>query len=273
MPFDPGTRVGPYEIASAIGAGGMGEVYRARDTRLKRDVALKILPSSVASDPDRVARFHREAELLAALNHPNIAHIHGIEEAATSLVLVMELVDGEDLAARIVRGPIPLDEALPIARQIADALESAHERGIIHRDLKPANVKVRPDGAVKVLDFGLGEGLYPGGPGGWLEPGHFSNGHLTRDDPSRTIRTAVYMSPEQARGKPVDRRADIWAFGCAHASAIVQRPSPSHTPRQRGPFESSPPRLEPRAAWRLRAASSMSPMSRSRRRDPAGGIV
>src|SRR5262245_27975772 len=171
MPLSPGTRIGEYEIASLLGAGGMGEVYRARDTRLKRDVALKILPPSVAQDRDRVARFEREAEVLAALNHPNIAHIHGVVDADDSLALVMELVEGEDLAARIARGPIPIDEALPIARQVAEALEAAHERGIIHRDLKPANIKVRPDGAVKVLDFGLAKADAPARAGAHSKDG------------------------------------------------------------------------------------------------------
>ena len=145
----PGTRLGPYEILADLGAGGMGEVFRARDTKLNRDVAIKILLPAVASDPDRLARFSREAQVLASLNHPNIAHIHGLEEAGGVTALVLELVEGEDLAQRIARGPIPLDEALPIARQIADALEAAHEQGIIHRDLKPANIKVRPDGTAK----------------------------------------------------------------------------------------------------------------------------
>jgi len=148
---NPGTRLGPYQIISSIGAGGMGEVYRARDTKLNRDVAVKTLPELFAADPDRVARFDREAQALASLNHPNIAHIYGIEDRA----LVMELVEGEDLAERISRGPIPVDEAIAIGRQIAEGLEAAHERGIIHRDLKPANVKVSPDGTVKILDFGL----------------------------------------------------------------------------------------------------------------------
>jgi serine/threonine protein kinase len=150
-----GTRFGSYEIVSALGAGGMGEVYRARDLRLKREVAIKVLPESFASDPDRLARSQREAEVLASLNHPNIAHIHGLEESGGVRALVMELVEGEDLSQRIARGPIPVDDALPIAKQIAEALEAAHEQGIIHRDLKPANIKVRSDGTVKVLDFGL----------------------------------------------------------------------------------------------------------------------
>src|SRR5262252_9107858 len=159
MRFSPGTHLGPYEIIAPLGAGGMGEVYRARDTKLDRDVALKILPDSFAHDPDRLTRFEREAKTLAALNHAHIAPIYGLEQSAFGSALVMELVEGEDLAARIARGPIPIDEALPIARQIAEALEAAHESGIIHRDLKPANIKVRADGIVKVLDFGLAKAL------------------------------------------------------------------------------------------------------------------
>jgi serine/threonine protein kinase len=155
MPLASGARLGSYEILSPLGAGGMGEVYRAKDTKLGREVALKVLPESVVRDPDRLARFEREAHLLASLNHPHIAHIHGFDDSTGEPALVMELVEGDTLADRIGRGPMPLDEALPVARQIADALEAAHEHGIIHRDLKPANVKVRDDGTVKVLDFGL----------------------------------------------------------------------------------------------------------------------
>src|SRR5262245_22040060 len=160
MPLSAGTRLGPYEIETPLGAGGMGEVYRARDTKLGRDVAIKVLLESVAGDRDRLARFQREAQVLATLNHPNIAAIYGLEESTegathAATALVMELVEGSTLADRIAQGPIPLDEALPIARQIAEALEAAHELGIIHRDLKPANIKLRPDGTVKVLDFGL----------------------------------------------------------------------------------------------------------------------
>src|SRR5262245_49932052 len=159
MALESGARVGPFLIEAPIGKGGMGEVYRARDTRLDRDVAIKVLPADVAGDPDRLARFEREAKTLAALNHPNIAHVYGVESNA----LVMELVDGEDLAAIVGRGAVPLADALPIARQIADALEAAHERSIIHRDLKPGNVRVTPDGTVKVLDFGLAKALAPEG--------------------------------------------------------------------------------------------------------------
>src|SRR6187455_2253977 len=192
----------------------MGQVFRATDTKLKRQVAIKILPPSVAADQDRLARFQREAEVLASLNHPHIAAIYGLEENDGVSALVMELVDGEDLSQRIARGPIPLDEALPIAKQIAEALEAAHEQGIIHRDLKPANIKVRDDGTVKVLDFGLAKALEPAG-------GASSTTSLspTITAPAVTqagiiLGTAAYMSPEQAKGKPADRRSDLWAFGC-----------------------------------------------------------
>src|SRR5262245_56131204 len=161
MAICPGTRLGVYEITAQIGEGGMGQVFRAHDTRLNRDVALKILPDAVASDPDRLARFTREAQTLASLNHPHIAQIHGLEESGGVRALVMELVEGEDLSQRIARGAIPLADALSVARQIAEALEAAHEQGIVHRDLKPANVKVRPDGTVKVLDFGLAKAMEP----------------------------------------------------------------------------------------------------------------
>src|SRR3954451_25027336 len=154
-----GSRFGPYEIVSRLGAGGMGEVYRGTDTNLKRQVAIKVLPQTVAAEPDRLARFQREAEVLAALNHPNIAHIHGLEKSDGAIALVMELVEGPTLADRIAQGPVPLEEALLIARQIAEALEAAHEQAIVHRDLKPANIKVRPDGTVKVLDFGLAKAV------------------------------------------------------------------------------------------------------------------
>src|SRR5258705_13569585 len=190
----------------------MGQVYRARDTKLNREVALKILPDSFANDPDRLARFTREAQTLASLNHPNIAIIHGLEQAGDVHALVMELVEGEDLSQRIARGAIPIDEALPIAKQIAEALEAAHEQGIIHRDLKPANIKVREDGTVKVLDFGLAKAMEPAAgssPGASMSPTLSLNATMA----GVILGTAAYMSPEQARGKTVDRRADIWAFG------------------------------------------------------------
>jgi eukaryotic-like serine/threonine-protein kinase len=220
-----GSRLGPYEIIAPIGAGGMGEVYRARDTKLNRDVAIKVLPEGFASDQDRVARFTREAQTLAALNHPNIAAIYGIEHDGVEgvgsgsspgrtrpLALVMELVEGEDLSQIIAQGPMSLSDALPIARQIADALEAAHEAGIVHRDLKPANVKVRPDGTVKVLDFGLAKAMDPAGASG-ADAMHSPTLTARATQMGMIIGTAAYMAPEQARGKVVDRRADIWAFG------------------------------------------------------------
>jgi eukaryotic-like serine/threonine-protein kinase len=213
LSLQPGTRLGVYEITGPIGAGGMGEVYRARDTRLDRDVAIKILPDLFAQDPARLARFDREAKTLASLNHPNIAHIHGVIDHPAALV--MELVEGEDLAERLLRGPVPLEDALPIARQIADALEAAHEQGIIHRDLKPANVKLRTDGTVKVLDFGLAKAMdavsAASAPAIMNSP-TFTSPAMT--ELGMILGTAAYMAPEQARGKTVDRRADIWAFGC-----------------------------------------------------------
>jgi len=207
------TRIGPYEILSALGAGGMGEVYRATDTNLKRQVAIKVLPPSVGTDPDRLARFQREAEVLAALNHPKIAHIHGLEKSDGTLALVMELVEGPTLADLAARGPIPLAEALPIALQIAEALEGAHEQGIVHRDLKPANIKVRPDGTVKVLDFGLAKALDPAGTSGGdaMSSPTLAGRHTTQM--GTILGTAAYMAPEQATGRRVDTRADIWAFG------------------------------------------------------------
>src|SRR5471032_2446839 len=211
MSLAAGARLGSYEIVAPLGAGGMGEVYRARDAKLNRDVAIKVLLPAVANDPDRLARFSREAQVLASLNHPNIAHIHGLEETDGVTALVLELVEGEDLAQRIARGPVPLDEALPIARQIADALEAAHEQGIIHRDLKPANIKVRPDGTVKVLDFGLAKVLSGDAP---VDPAHSPTMAPADTGVGMVLGTAAYMSPEQARGRVVDKRTDIWAFGC-----------------------------------------------------------
>jgi serine/threonine protein kinase len=212
MALVPGARVGPYEVISLLGAGGMGEVYRARDTKLNRDVALKVLPEAFALDPDRLARFKREAQVLAALNHSNIAAIHGFEDSGQVHALVLELVEGPTLADRIAQGPLPLDEALPIASQIAEALAAAHEHGIVHRDLKPANIKLRDDGTVKVLDFGLAKALE-----GESLPSDISMSPTLSVAATRAgviLGTAAYMAPEQARGKAVDRRRDIWAFGC-----------------------------------------------------------
>jgi eukaryotic-like serine/threonine-protein kinase len=211
----PGARLGSYEIIAAIGAGGMGEVYRARDTKLNRDVALKILPDAFAADHDRLTRFTREAQTLASLNHPNIAQIHGFEDSSAARALVMEFVDGPDLAQRLTLGPIPVDETIAIARQMADAIEAAHEQGIVHRDLKPANVKVRTDGTVKVLDFGLAKAFEGSAASAIVTPMSLSP---TYASPAVTgvgmiMGTAAYMSPEQAKGKAVDKRADIWSFG------------------------------------------------------------
>jgi len=215
LALGPGTRLGVYDITAQIGEGGMGQVYRATDTKLKRQVAIKILPPSLAADHDRLARFQREAEVLASLNHPNIAAIYGLEDGDGVKALVMELVEGEDLSRRTARGAIPLNEALPIAKQIAEALEAAHEQGIVHRDLKPANIKVRSDGTVKVLDFGLAKATE--GSGSALRvPGALSQPTITTPamtEAGMILGTAAYMSPEQAAGTPVDRRADIWAFG------------------------------------------------------------
>jgi Tol biopolymer transport system component len=227
----PGTRIGVYEIVSPLGAGGMGEVFRAKDTRLGRSVAVKVLPAEFAADPDRRARFEREAKTLATLNHPHIAQIFGLEDVPASdgqpasLALAMELVEGEDLATRIARGPLPLDEAIPLARQIAEALEAAHEAGIVHRDLKPANIRVTPEGTVKVLDFGLAKALDAPGSDGTAGATH-SPTLLT--SPAMTLHgvilgTAGYMAPEQARGRPIDRRADIWAFGCVLYELVTGR--------------------------------------------------
>ena len=212
MALIPGTRLGPYEVAALIGLGGMGEVYRAHDLTLNRDVALKVLPDAFALDPDRLTRFKREAQVLASLNHPNIAAIYGFEESNGIRALVMELVEGPTLADRIARGPIPVDEALPIVRQIAEALESAHGKGVVHRDLKPANIKVREDGTVKVLDFGLAKVLDP------LAGAALASKTPTVTSPAATragviLGTAAYMAPEQAVGKIADERSDVWAFG------------------------------------------------------------
>jgi Tol biopolymer transport system component len=224
MPISTGTRLGSYELLTQIGAGGMGEVYQAHDTKLGRDVAIKVLPEAFAHDADRLSRFQREAKMLASLNHPNIATIHGLEQSNGTSYLVMELVSGETLAERVKReGPVPVEEALKIAVQIAEALEAAHEKGIVHRDLKPANVKVTPEGKVKVLDFGLAKAFA---------------GDAANDDPSNSptlsmaatmhgviLGTAAYMSPEQARGKALDKRTDIWAFGCVLYELLCGRPA------------------------------------------------
>jgi serine/threonine-protein kinase len=235
MAIGPGARVGPYEVTALLGEGGMGKIWRAHHAALKRDDALKVLPDAFVADPDRLARFHREAQVLASLNHTNIAHVYGLEDADGTKALVMELVEGPTLADRIVEGAIPLHEALSIAKQVAEGLEAAHEQGIVHRDLKPANIKVRPDGTVKVLDFGLAK-AFEGPPEG---------GHNVRDGRSAGLQpdlslsptittpamtqvgvilgTAAYMSPEQAKGRPADKRSDIWSFGCVLYEMLTGR--------------------------------------------------
>ena len=220
MALSAGTRLGHYDVTTLLGEGGMGQVWQATDTTLNRQVALKILPDAFSADPDRLARFKREAHILASLNHPNIAAIYGIEEAEGTRALVLELVEGPTLADRISKGPIPLDEALPIAKQMAEALEAAHEAGVIHRDLKPANIKVREDGTVKVLDFGLAKALDPNPEG---DPSLSPTLTAAATQQGVILGTAAYMSPEQARGKPVDKRADIWAFGCVFFEILSGR--------------------------------------------------
>ena len=210
-----GARVGDYQVTSFIDAGAMGQVYRARDTRLGRDVALKILPPACVMDPDRRARFEWEARTLASLTHPHIATIYGVEDADGVSALALELVEGETLASRIARGTLPLDEALRLARQIAGALEAAHEHGVIHRDLKPANVKVTPDGVVKVLDFGLSK----------LADAGTTTAPATTTAAGMLVGTPAYMSPEQARGEVADQRSDVWAFGCVLYEMLTGKPA------------------------------------------------
>ena len=225
MPLQPKTRLGPYEISAPIGAGGMGEVYRARDTKLGREVAIKVLPEAVVACGDRLARFEREARVLASLNHPNVATLHSFEEAEGTRFLVMELVEGLDLADRLRSGAIPVEEAIPIFVQIAEGLEAAHEKGILHRDLKPANIKLGDDGRVKILDFGLAKAMAPSDPS---DPALAEAPTVTYQDSAATeqgqvLGTVAYMSPEQACGKPVDRRTDIWSFGVCLYEALAGR--------------------------------------------------
>ena len=220
MRLSPGTKLGHYDVVESIGVGGMGEVYRARDTKLGRDVAIKVLPEEFSRDKERLDRFEREARLLAQLNHANIATLHGLEEHDAQQFLVMELVEGETLAERIARGPIPIDEAIPLFTHIAEGLEAAHEKVIVHRDLKPANIKIGPDGKPKILDFGLAKdyGRKPSASNLAESP------TLTKGTATGVIQgTAPYMSPEQARGKEVDKRSDIWAFGCVLYEALCGR--------------------------------------------------
>ena len=219
MALNPGTKLGVYEILSSLGSGVMGDVYRARDTKLGREVAVKVLPESFARDLERVARFEREARLLASLNHPGIATLYGFEVSDNVHYLVMELVEGETLAERIARHPVPLDEAISLFKQIAEAIEAAHEKGIVHRDLKPANIKVTPEGVVKVLDFGLAKAFVEENASSEMSQSPTITRHATAA--GAILGTAAYMSPEQARGKAVDKRTDIWAFGCCLYEALT----------------------------------------------------
>src|SRR5262245_21274696 len=224
MAITIGQQLGSYEITALLGKGGMGEVYRARDSKLKRDVAIKSLPEEFSRDADRVRRFQREAEVLASLNHPNIAGIYDLQQVNGSRYLVLELVEGETLADRIQRGPLPVEEALEIAKHICEALEAAHEKGIVHRDLKPANIKITLDGQVKVLDFGLAKAqelISASGTDATETP--------TITSPAMTVMgailgTAAYMSPEQAKGRPTDKRSDVWAFGCVLYEMLTGKP-------------------------------------------------
>jgi len=222
MSIAPGSRFGSYEVAALVGVGGMGEVYRAHDPSLKRDVALKVLPDELVTDANRLARLQREAEVLASLSHGNVAHIYGLERSDGRTALVMELVDGVTLAERIGQGRLPPSEALAVATQIAAALEAAHEQGIVHRDLKPANIKLKPDGTVKVLDFGIAKALDLRATSGPRPPA-LTTPAMT--EAGLVLGTAAYMSPEQARGKPVDKRADIWAFGCVLYEMLTGKPA------------------------------------------------
>ena len=223
-------------MTAKIGEGGMGEVYQARDTKLDRDVATKVLPEAFTSDPDRLARFEREAKVLASLNHPNIGSIYGLEEADGVKALVLELVEGPTLADRIRQGPIPVDEALPIAKQIAEALEAAHEQGVIHRDLKPANVKVKADGTVKVLDFGLAKAFPPDAADPNLSASPTISLTAAATQMGMVIGTAAYMSPEQAKEKVVDKRADIWAYGAVLFEMLTGKRLFDDLPRVSGLF-------------------------------------
>jgi Tol biopolymer transport system component len=224
MPLAPGAKIGGYEILALIGAGGMGEVYRARDARLGRDVAIKVLSPAIAGDADGLMRFEREARVLASLNHPNIAAIYGIDDGAGFPALILELVDGQTLAERIARGSIPVDDAVSYARQVAEALDTAHEAGIVHRDLKPGNIKITEDGRVKVLDFGLAKAIaaaIAAAPA--IDPAHSPTVTVHGTKGGIILGTAAYMSPEQARGKPIDKRTDIWAFGCVLYEMVTGR--------------------------------------------------
>ena len=273
MSLTLGSRLGHYNVTALIGEGGMGQVYQATDTKLNRQVALKILPEAFAEDPDRLARFQREAQVLASLNHPNIAAIHGLEESDGTRALVLELVEGPTLADRIAQGPIPLDEALPIAKQIAEALEAAHEAGVIHRDLKPSNIKVRDDGTVKVLDFGLVKAFQPDASDPNLSQSPTISLTAAATQMGMVIGTAAYMAPEQAKGKVVDKRADVWAFGAVLYEMLTgQRPftgkdvsdTLAAVLRIDADFDALPDTTPPRVRQVLRACLQKEPKDRVR---------
>ena len=263
MPLTPGTRIGSYEVVAPVGAGGMGQVYRARDTRLGRDVAIKCLPETSVSDPDLIVRFQREAEILATLNHPHIASIYGLEESGGSRFLILELVEGGTLAGRLAEGPLPLAEALGVARELADALHAAHEKGIVHRDLKPANIAIGDGGHVKVLDFGLAKALGQDPDSPTMAANQTEAGMI--------LGTAAYMSPEQARGRPLDKRTDVWAFGCVLFELLTARhPFPGNTISdriaailERDPdWRILPAATPPRIRWLLRRCLEKDPRRR-----------
>ncbi len=282
MPLAPRQSLGPYLITAPLGAGGMGEVWRAKDSRLDRQVAIKVLPDDVAHDPERVLRFEREAKLLASLNHPNIAAIYGFEpyqlDSRSTYLLVLEFVDGPTLADRLKTGPLPVDDALEIGKQIAEALEAAHEKGIIHRDLKPANVKLTPDGKAKVLDFGLAKALSEENSGSNIVDSPTITANYTR--PGVVLGTAPYMSPEQARGKPLDKRTDIWSFGCVlyeclSGGRLFEGESSSDIIArilERDPdFGALPPRTPPRVRELLR--QTLEKNSKRRLRDIGDAVI
>ena len=221
MPLQNGQNLSHYEVIGPLGRGGMGEVYRARDSKLGREVAIKVLPAELAQDEDRLRRFEREARTLASLNHPHVAGIHGVDQEGDVCFLALELVPGEDLATRLARGALPIDEAIHYGRQIAEGLEAAHEAGVVHRDLKPANVRVTPEGVVKILDFGLAKPIRPKATEEGTTTAESDSFLLTEE--GVVLGTPTYMSPEQARGRPVDRRTDLWALGCVLFECLTGR--------------------------------------------------
>ena len=267
--LSPGFILGSHEIVGLLGAGGMGEVYRARDTKLNRQVAIKILPEAYAADPDRVARFHREAQAVAALNHPNIAGIHDLAESGGTKYLVLELIEGDTLADRLRRGPVPAEEALSIIKQVLEALEAAHEKGICHRDLKPANIKLTPDGVVKVLDFGLAKFMQSSSSAPNMT--HSPTLSVAGTYPGVILGTAGYMSPEQAKGYEADQRSDSFSVGCILYELLSGRQAfegetaseiLAGVLKSEADFTALPPRLNPRLVELLRRCLEKNPKKR-----------